>query len=257
MHRLTRFALFVVFAAMSVMGCSESAITSDSAFDIAQAKPKTADGLSWLGNGLPSGPHFNLNVIGTTDKQAAMDDNNGRRIFVPLWGNAKIYLSEGPFQVLDANGTDGNGAAFQLPSPDVNCDGTTEYSVFVRELGKPGGAATVQSCYTDATSGTDYCASDVDGGVLAVDLSRDTGKPKTTNVSRDLLYVDYCMSWTDLNGDLAYTMDECDGWVVSPLFADELASYFWDYDNRGLRLAQFRFYDVETLAHPEVYCPEG
>jgi hypothetical protein len=45
---------------------------------------------------------------------------------------------------------------------------------------------------------------------------------------------------------------------VSPLFADELASYFWDYDNRGLRLAQFRFYDVETLAHPDgVYCPEG
>lgn len=255
MHRLTYFATFVVLAGTLFLGCSESAITSDSAFDVAMAKPMTSDGLSWLGNGLPSGPHYNLNLIGTADKQAAMDDNNGHRIFVPLWGKTKINLTEGPFEVLDANGTDADGAAFQLPSPDENCDGTTEYSVFVRELGKPGGAATIESCYTDATAGTDYCASDVTGGVLAVDVSRETGKPKATNVSKDLLYVDYCVGWTDDNGDGSFTMDECDGWVVSPLFADALASYYWDYDNKGLRVAQLRFYDVETLAHPDVYCP--
>lgn len=257
MKRLTHLTAVALLLGSFVVGCSEPAVTAGSEFDIAAAKPKTDDGLSWLGNGLPSGPHYNLNVIGTSTKTAEMDDNSGHRIFVPLWGRAKIMLSEGPFQVLDANGTDGNGAAFQLPSPDVNCDGTTEYSVFVRELGKPGGAATVQSCYTDGTTGLDYCASDVDGGVLAVELNRGSGKPRTTNVSADLLYVDYCVSWTDVNADGVFQIEECDGWVVSPLFADALASYFWDYDNRGLRLAQFRFYDVETLAHPEAYCPEG
>ena len=255
MHRTTILTAIALLIGTLAIGCSESAVTTD--FDIAGAKPMTEDGISWVGNGLPSGPHYNLNLIGTSDKLAPMDDNNGRRIFVPLTRSAKIFLSEGPFEVLDANGTDGDGAAFQLPSPDANCDGTTEYSVFVRELGKPNGAATIQSCYTDGTSGSDYCASDVTGGVLAVELSRDTGKPKTTNVSKDLLYVDYCVGWVESNGVEGFQMEECTDWAVSPLFADDLASYYWDYDNQGLRLAQLRFYDVETLAHPDAFCPEG
>src|SRR5438093_1617031 len=80
------------------------------------------------GNGATSGPHYNLNLIGVQKgKTAAMTGNNGSRIFVPLWGNAKIMLcnssdSEGPcygmdFSVLDANGTDGV-ASFALPEPD-------------------------------------------------------------------------------------------------------------------------------------------
>ena len=57
----------------------------------------------------------------------------GSRIFVPREGNAKINLKEGDFLVLDANGTDGS-AAFQLPNPDPDNDGTTTYSVFARAL---------------------------------------------------------------------------------------------------------------------------
>ena len=30
------------------------------------------------------------------------------------------------------------------------------------------------------------------------------------------------------------------------LFSDALASYFWEYDNTGLKLAQLRFYEVAT-----------
>ena len=97
------------------------------------------------GNGAPSGPHYNLNIIGVPkDKTATMDNNSGHRIFVKLDGKSRILLTEGPFQVLDANGTDGL-AAFQLPNPDPDGDGTTVYSVYARALGKPGGKATMNT----------------------------------------------------------------------------------------------------------------
>jgi hypothetical protein len=80
------------------------------------------------GNGAPSGAHYNLNIIGVPQgKTASMDGNNGHRIFVNLDGISKIWLSQGPFGVLDANGTDGNGASFQLPNPDPDNDGITAY----------------------------------------------------------------------------------------------------------------------------------
>ena len=88
------------------------------------------------GNGAPVGDHYNLNIIGVPkNKTADMSSSLGRRIFVPLAGKTKILLSEGDFQVLDANGTDGS-ASFQLPSPDADGDGITSYSVFARALGK-------------------------------------------------------------------------------------------------------------------------
>jgi len=238
LKRLTSLAAFALLIT-ALVGCSESGVTSD--LDVAGAKPQNEDG-TWMGNGMPSGAHFNLNLIGVPqEKDADMTGNNGHRIFVPLVGQTKIMLSEGEFEVLDANGTDGY-AAFQLPNPDEDCDGVTEYSVFVRELGKPNGEAVIQSCYTDVVTGEEYCAADHDGGVLEVYLSRETGKPKTTNVSKNLLYVDYCAEWTD-NGDGTFT---CDRWTITPLFGSDAENFFWKYDNDGLKLAQLRFYDVST-----------
>lgn len=119
-----------------------------------------------LGNGYPS-PHFDykLNIIGVPkDKTAAMDNNNGRRIFVQLYGGGevttkggknnhlktsdknKIYLcnstngendynrdtrcddwrnaNDSEFGVIDANATDSNGALFGIPDPCVGEDST-------------------------------------------------------------------------------------------------------------------------------------
>lgn len=228
-------ALLLALSMTAWIGCSD--ITSVA---------NEADGIESLGvgNGLPSGPHFNLNLIGVSkEKTADMTGNKGRRIFVKESGNTKIMLTEGDFEVLDANGTDGE-ASFQLPNPDPDCDGTTEYSVFVRELGKPGGTGSIESCYTDQY-GDDYCATDVDGGVVAVELARNSGKPVTRNVSRDLLYVDYCV---DYEFDLEGNVIGCDRWAVSPLFADDLADYYWSLDNDGLKLVQLRFYEVPTEA---------
>ncbi len=180
------------------------------------------------GNGAPSGSHYTLNLIGVSkDKAAAMDGNNGSRIFVPLWGKAKINLSEGDFGVLDANGTDADGATFSLPNPDPDADGKTEYSVYARALGTPGGSSTTTTCASDPSDGSEICSTE------SMVLVRGTGGSKFTNVSRQLLYVYY-----DLDGD-----GEAE---LIPLFDDRLEDYLWDYDNKGLKLAQLRFYEQST-----------
>lgn len=198
--------------------------------------PAAVAGVPETGNGAPSGAHYNLNIIGVSkDKTAAMDNNSGHRIFVKLWGaDSKILLTEGDFAVLDANGTDGT-AKFQLPNPDPDGDGTTSYSVYVRALGKPSGSAKMQTCYTDDT-GT-WCAVDFAGGVSQIDITRSKGKSTFTNVSKDLLYVDYCVTWVE---GVCTNVDQV------PLFSEDV-EYFWDYDNSGLKVAQLRFYEVPTV----------
>jgi hypothetical protein len=198
------------------------------------------------GNGAPSGPHYNLNIIGVPqDKSAPMDSNNGHRIFVKLWGqDTKILLKEGAadifdFQVLDANGTDGT-ASFQLPNPDPDADGTTWYSVYVRALGKPGGIANMQSCYTDET-GT-WCAAQWADGVEPIVIERKGGRSSFDNRTKDLLYIDYCTTW-----DTTTTPATCLKVTQVPLFGEELQQYFWDYDSFRLKLAQLRFYEVPTI----------
>ncbi len=183
------------------------------------------------GNGAPSGAHYNLNIIGVENpKTADMTGNQGHRIFVPLKGNTKIWLTESPdFQVYDANGTDGNGASFGLPNPDPDNDGVTEYSVYARALGKPGGSSTTTTCANDPATGETYCST------YSMVLTRDAngGKSSFTNVSRELLYI-----YADFNAD---------GIIERyPLFSDSTLQYYWNYDNQGLKLAQLRFYETST-----------
>jgi hypothetical protein len=183
------------------------------------------------GHGGPNGPHYNLNIIGVPkDKTADMDGNHGHRIFVKLWGKSKIWLAEAPegesFQVLDANGTDGDGAKFQLPDPFPNDDLVTTYVVYARALGTPGGWSHTVVCYEDTVTGETVCSGDT------LYLERKHGKPKFENVSRTLLTL-----WVDTNED--GIPDTRVG-----LFDEEAYEYFWDYDNHGLKLAQLRFYPI-------------
>lgn len=175
-----------------------------------------------------TGAHYNLNIIGVPqDKTADMTGDNGHRIFVPRFGNAKILLREGDFGVLDANGTDGNGASFQLPNPDPDGDGVTAYSVFARALGKPGGKSTTTTCMLDTTTSETYCS------IYSMVLVRSKGQSRFENVSKELLFV---YADTDLDG----TVERL------PLFGDTLAEYYWSYTNDGLHLAQLRFYEIAT-----------
>lgn len=237
-----------VLALAVLGGCSEEA-TSPTTSHGSAGSPALAVGET--GNGAPSGAHYTLNIIGVPKgKSANFSGGNGHRIFVGLGktgevSNTRINLSLGEFGVLDANGTDGT-AEFQLPNPDPNGDGVTAYSVYYRALGKPGGKATMQSCYEDAT-GT-WCAADFADGVEPITIGRTKGGvAKFVNVSKSLLYIDYCTAWDPgVDETLGTTDDVCTSVEQAALFSSDLVSYYWSYDNEGLKHAQFRFYEVPT-----------
>jgi hypothetical protein len=73
--------------------------------------------------------------------------------------------------------------------------------------------------------------------VVPVSRTRNNGKPVFENVSRDLLYVDICVAWDGAT---------CTQVKQTPLFGLDQYDYLWSYDNTGARVAQLRFYEVET-----------
>lgn len=216
------------------------------------------------GNGAISGPHYNLNILGKT--QCSGDDlvgGNAHRIQVLLTGGDvatdlngkpaagisrvnKIYLQEGDdFKVLDGNACDKNGALFQLPAnpytcpeDDPNCLNTDPtfqgYLIFARALGKPGGSATITTCATDPGADEEFDTADdiIVCSTENVVLVRKTGRSFFKDVTKELttLLLD-----TDGNGK---------GDTRVGLFDDSLQDYFWNYENRELRLAQLRFYPI-------------
>ena len=183
------------------------------------------------GNGAPSGPHYNLNIIGVQNpKSASMTDTDGHSLFVPLQGKCTVNLQEGSFSVLDRNCTDGS-AQFQLPNPDPTNSGQTLYSVWARALGKPGGSSSTQTCFVDTSTTETFCS------LYQYVAVRSSGKSKFSNVSQQLLYVYYCDATTQKV-------------VRVPLFSSPLYQYYWSYTNNGLQLAQLRFYQLSTNVAP-------
>jgi hypothetical protein len=179
-----------------------------------------------------SGSHYSLNLIGVDKgKTADMTGNNGHRIFVNLFGKTQILLTQGDFQVLDANGTDGS-ASFQMPNPDPDNDGVTAYSVWARALGKPGGSAKITTAATDPVTGETVYSLET-----TVLVRSKGGKPTFADISKALLYV-----YADLDGD--GTAERY------PLFDSALQDYFWEYDNTGLKLMQLRFYPIASNVNP-------
>ena len=216
---------------------------------------------SWAGggNGAPTGPHYNLNIIGVDNpKSSPMTSSDRHTIFVglgtkksdPNAANAitSIWLTPGDFQVCDGNGFDaaydcaGNqigrgmsGAVFQLPCntavpTDFGCAAGTasaSYQVWGRALGQPGGSATITTCAFDDL-GALICSSE---NTLNV-FSRGKGKQTFQDVTSQLTTLQsVCF-------DLAGIMT-CGN--VS-LFNGVLQDFFWQFDNNGLRLAQIRLY---------------
>ncbi len=180
------------------------------------------------GNGAPSGSHYNLNIIGVpNNKTASMTGSDGHTIFTKLEGNSKIWLdqsTDGTFKVLDANGTDSNGASFQLPAPG-------DYTIWARALGKPNASSTMTTCAIDPVSGETVCSTDA---LISV---RGTGQSKFTNVTKQLTTI-------DIDPTLAATLGlTCTGTIN--IFDACLQDYFWNYDNHGLKLLQLRFYPVQ------------
>ena len=198
----------------------------------------TAGALAQTGNGAPSGPHFNLNILGKEECPTdPMTNGNGGVIFVLLNGGDvatnlngklasniskvnKIFLQQSPdntFQVLDGNACDGGGALFELPNP------TNGYTIWARALGKPGGNATITPCATDTNTLEVVCSS------TNVFLMRTKGKQTFQNVTTQLTTLTFISPVTGLP-------------VTVSLFDPEFQNFFWNFQNDGLRLAQLRFY---------------
>ena len=237
------------------------ATTSTTKASTTTASTTTVAAATTTGNGAPSGTHFNLNIIGVPkDKTATMTTGDGHRIFVQLNGGEdaaslngklasqlvkvnKIFLQPAPagesFQVLDANATDSNGALFQLPA-----DVSTAWTVWARALGKPGGKSSTTTCAT--TAGVDGILGTADDEVICslntLTLQRNKGKSTFTNVSADLLFITVTVDPLT-NAALATCLGVTTATDVTvSLFNGCLQSYFWNYDNQGLKLLQLRFY---------------
>jgi hypothetical protein len=212
----------VVLGLITLVACNEPA-TSPS------TRPSLGNG--FIDNGKAT--IYKMNLIGHPGEISS--DNTGgegKRIFVRLWGNTRILLSEGEtFDILDANGTDGV-ASFQLPDPDPDNDGETWYGVYIRPKGKPGQSLSLTTCGSGdfdndpLTPDEELCSLEVKV------VMRDKGKPSVDNISKELLTM--CI---DTDGDL-----KCDERIF--LFDDRAHDYLWSAENNGLRNAEVRFLEI-------------
>ncbi len=201
--------------------------------------------------GTLSGSHYNLNLIAKEDcKSADMMGSNRHTIFVlleshppaptdptPIIGTLdrqnRIFLEEGPFEVVDGNACD--GATFKLPKNECDVMSVEEvsgcdYDVYIRGLGSPKNNpyALMTTCRVDTsvTPNVLQCSTET------VRVERNKGKSSFTNVTKDLTTL--CLD------TVVDATKKCDTRVG--LFTEEFYDYFWNYDNNGLRLAQLRFY---------------
>lgn len=227
MKMIKLFAV-LIFGGLLLVGCSKDDVVSS------EAQTDAKDVLFSKGNDAPSGAHYNLNIIGVPKgKTADMTGNNGHRIFVDLSGHTKINLAPGDdFRVMDANGTDNDGASFMLPD-----DVSTTYTVWARALGNKGNV-TITTCadlYVDSEFYQEICS---DEPVTLTRTKKET--PKFIDVSRNLLFV--VVNNDVLAGDGETVLLAAKKY---DLFDEALQDYFWDYDNNGLKILQLRFYPIE------------
>ena len=230
------------------------------------------------GNGLPDdakGKHFNLNIIGVQNpKKADMDydgtgNGGGGVIFVDLSGHSKINLVEGPdYAVLDKNSFDSDGALLQLPDPGLDpynvadpgeADTVSDYSVFVRPLGTPGGYAIITTCaelldseFAGLLSGKflrvlnkggyfgGYASVEQVGQEITLRTNGKNGKTQFTNVTAELLTIVFKVEVEMADGSIAID------YIRVPIFDDIIQGEYWDYDNHNLKLLQVRFYPIGT-----------
>jgi hypothetical protein len=175
---------------------------------------------------VPNGQYYEMILTGVpTGKQAQARNGSEYHLYVSLEGRTQINLKEGVYRVVDANGTDGR-AEFQLPNPDPDGDGATDYVVWVKISGNRDGSFTTNPCATDDVTGDLYCS------IKQVVTVRE-GARNLVDVNRDLMYV-----YFDLDGGGKTQRYQ--------LFSDNLEGYLWEYDGQGQNRAQLRFYEIPS-----------
>ena len=236
--------------------------------------PVVSAAKSETGNGAQSGPHFNLNIIGSKNAKSMPDDltgvnQGGHVIFCPLKGPdaetpaCRIYLKQAPdgesFMVIDKDGTDGT-ARFQLPRPyepgeDVMDPANSAYKIYIRVTGKPGGTGKILAGLCNTTDGiicdsTGTWMSNATHTVTLASHSPNTNKAsqKFVDWTHELTTIDL----TDLSicgvdhnikcGHVGLFDNNPFGWNIE----DDVFVYFWDLWNNNMKNIQMRFYPVDT-----------
>jgi hypothetical protein len=228
---------------------------------------------------------YSLNIIGVSNpKDGNMDKAAGNVIFVNLEGPNKINLVDSAevagldaddFAVLDKDATDSDpkdpesGALLALPKPGFSAynvtsgagktDTVTDYSVYVRPLGKPGGSATITTCaelldsdFAGLLSGKfvsvlnkldyfgGYASVEQVGSEITLRTNGKNGRTVFTDVTAELLSIVFMVSV-----DIAEVGEEPEiitEYIRVPIFDPIIQGEYWDYDNDGLKLLQVRFY---------------
>lgn len=160
----------------------------------------------------------------------------------------KIFLTPAPegesFQVLDGNACDSSGAAFQLPT-----DVYTQYSVYIRLVGKPGSKIGVTLCATELGQCiSNVCVGGANDGAACVNNNdcsdelvcstdnvirvRTKGKSSFTNVTDELLTMTLCTDSPCTKANLATVT------IFDPGYED----FFWNWNTQGRPHAQLKFY---------------
>ena len=219
----------------------------------------TGTALAQNGNPCPGSKEYQFNIIGVPKgKTADMKGNNGHRVFVWLKGKSTIHMTGdtipggdldcgNSFYFTDSNATDGDGATLVVPCDpltETNLNPSVCYDVWITPLATPGGTADVDVvCSFDATCiGCNIDDGDCASGNIDFDLERKSGKP----VQKDITKFFRASGCIDLDangcdpGDISFNNE----WIFN---IEQLLSYYWDYTNNYLRLAQVRFCDVEGV----------
>ena len=213
-------------------------------------------------NPCPGDKEYQFNIIGVKKaKTVDMDNNDGHRIFVALSGTTKIFMTGdtdtdtaglqcgNKFDVLDANGTDADGATLLVPCDPLtadNLDPNVCFDVYATPLGTPGGSTDVDVvCSFDDTC----LGCDIDGGSCATgnidfSLAGHSGKPVKQNIT-SVFRASGCI---DLGGEAGVCdtgdIDFNNEWIFN---IAQLEEYYWDYDNEGNKIVQIRFCNVEGV----------
>jgi hypothetical protein len=220
------------------------------------------------------GRHETLNIIGVQNPKKVNWDAEeaehgvGSVIFVNLDGYSKINLVVGDeFAVLDKNGTDNDGATFQMLDPGLDpyvidgdnagVDTIADYTIYVRPLGRPGGWANITTCadvlsgpladFLDAASIKVLNRAGYFGGVCSIEqvgqdvTLRTKGKTTFANVTAELTTIVLAVEIYDEGGVYVETV-----YVRIPIFDSMLENEYWEYENHGLKLLQVRIYPWGT-----------
>jgi hypothetical protein len=204
------------------------------------------------GNGMESGSHYNLNIIGVDkDKTASLSGNSGHRIFVRLYGGqqvcdpdetdpaADLYCDSGDLKggrsvdgtwagldkinkiLLTPNSVSGADGFEVLDANATDQDGAEftmpdnvygGYTVYARALGKPGGSARMTTC---ADEYYDEATGEIWCSLYTAVMTRTKSKPKTEDVTDELLSMTIIID-PDLDPELA----TCLGYTDTPLVDD-------------------------------------